>query len=255
MKNMDRCIRRIGFDRRIRKEWLDFVAAMVAEGHSTRDVVQAVDRFLAAEGLKGEARRKTKTLVVGIWEKIPDHLVEFRKAAVKLHASPKVRDAMVVHWGMCMAAYPFFAFVVHRIGRLFRLQGDATLAQIRRRVVEKYGETERVERSTRHVTQSLRSWKILESRKPGQYVGRARIPVDDPETISWLVEAHLHSSETSSGAFDAIVKSPAFFPFETPSISTAALRRSGRLDIIQHGLDENLIMLSNSSPVRKRALI
>ncbi len=250
MKSMDRYIRRVGFDRRIRKEWLDFVAGMVAEDHSVRDVGKSVDQYLETEGLEGEARRKTRTLVAGIWSRIPDHLIEFRTDAIRLYNDPKVKDKVIVHWGMAMAAYPFFAFVASRIGRLFRLQGDATLAEIRRRVVEKYGDTSTVKRATRRVTQSLRSWKILKSSRPGEYVKNAQIPVDDPDVISWLVEAYLHSSETSSGAFNDIVKSPCFFPFELRLISPAALRRSGRLDIVLHGLDENLIMLSNGGSVK-----
>ncbi len=252
---MDRYMRRIGFDRRIRKEWLDFVAGTVAENQSARDVAKSVEVFLESEGLKGEAKRKTRTLLTGIWSKIPDHFTEFGNDAVKLYLDPKIKNNMVVHWGMCMATYPFFAHVVHQIGRLFRLQGDAALSEIRRRVVEKYGDTETVKRSTRRVTQSLRSWKILKSSKPGVYVENAHIPVDDPEVVSWLVEAHLHSSETSSGAFDDIVMSPAFFPFELSLVSPMALRKSGRLNIVQHGLDQNLIMLNTNGAAPRQALV
>ena len=58
---------------------------------------------------------------------------------------------MLVHWCMCMAAYPFFGTVADATGRLLRLQGTAAAAQIQRRLRERLGERETVARAARRV--------------------------------------------------------------------------------------------------------
>src|SRR5205807_3397044 len=49
-----------------------------------------------------------------------DGLDHFRRLAVD--------DHLAVHWGMSMAAYPFFGTVAEATGRLIRLQGSAGAA-------------------------------------------------------------------------------------------------------------------------------
>lgn len=117
-----------------------------------------------------------------------------------------------------MAAYPFWSVVAAQVGRLLRLQGVATAAQINRRVQERYGERPTVARATRRVVRSFVEWGVLDDTATrGRYAPAGPRPVSGPELVIWLSEAALHAR--------------------------AGAAASPRLDMVQHGLDSELLVL------------
>jgi hypothetical protein len=84
------------------------------------------------------------------------------------------------HWGLSLAAYPFFKVVVETAGRLLTLQGSFTGAQAQRRVREIFGERETVTRAAQRVLRSLADWGVIrESGEPGVYLYTAPRAVHD----------------------------------------------------------------------------
>ena len=73
-----------------------------------------------------------------VWLNVPGALEAVRDDGLDLLKSLPRKDQIVVHWGMAMAAYPFWAAVAGNTGRLLRLQGTAAAAHVQRRVREQY---------------------------------------------------------------------------------------------------------------------
>ena len=72
---------------------------------------------------------------------------------------------------MTISAYPFVGSVAEAVGRLLKVQGVARIRDIRRRVNEKFGDREFVQRIVRYDISSFLDWgALLENTVKGQYV-------------------------------------------------------------------------------------
>ncbi|MDO8672281.1 MAG: hypothetical protein Q7O66_12780, partial [Dehalococcoidia bacterium] len=156
---------------------------------------------------------------------------------------------LAVHWGMVMAVYPFWSSVATQVGRLLRLQGSAAASQVQRRMREQYGERETVARRARYVLRSYLEWGVLqEAGTKGIYTAGTTMAIDDAQLIAWLVEATLQARESGSAPLKDLIDGPNLFPFRiNPIHPEILLAASSRLDILRHGLDDNLVMLRQSS--------
>ena len=130
-------------------------------------------------------------------------------------------------------------------GRLLRLQGTAAAAHVQRRVKEQYGEREAASRAARRVLRSFIDWGVLnETGDKGVYAQGERYSVEEPRLIAWLVEASLRSRVHGAAAIKDLLDSPSIFPFQLAHISAEQVASlSSRLDILRHGLDDDLVML------------
>ena len=72
--------------------------------------------------------------------------------------------------------------------------------------------------------------------------------IDDPRLISWLIEASLHARSNGSAAIKDLLDSPSIFPFHLMRVSVEHLvSMSPRLDLLRHGLDQDLIILREAT--------
>jgi len=240
----------VGFSQRIRLEWLEYTANLVLAGNSRSAVADALQELLMDKvSVGGEAERsnrsKTITILTRIWSAAPSELETFRTRGLELMCQIPLQDRIVLHWGMTAAAYPFWADVAIQVGRLMRLQGAASAAQVQRRMAEHYGQRETVSRATRRVMSSFVDWGVLSrAEEKGIYVLGLSVPVRDPRLVSWLVEATLRAGSSSVAPLRDIIASPALFPFKLDSIHPGDLiQSSGSLEVFRHGIDVDLVEL------------
>jgi hypothetical protein len=92
-------------------------------------------------------------------------------------------------------------------------------------------------------------WGVLqETGTKGIYTAGKTLAVDDSQLIAWLAEASLHTRANGSAPLKDLVDSPNLFPFRIkPSHAESLVAASSRLDILRHGLDDNLVMLRKPS--------
>ena len=240
----------VGFSQRVRLEWLEQTANMVLAGNDKAAVNDALQEHLKdTVSVGGQAERgnreKIITILLKAWLTVPTELESLRVEGLELLKRIPRRDHLAIHWGMVMAVYPFWAAVATQVGRLLRLQDSAAAAHVQRRVREQYGERETVSRAARRVLRSYLDWGVLqETGTKGIYTAGNRLAIDDSQLIAWLAETFLHAREGASASLKDLFDSPSFFPFRIkpiPGESIAAA--SSRLDILRHGLDDDLVML------------
>jgi hypothetical protein len=247
---MTRRIGQIGFSQRVRLEWLEQTANLILAGNEKAEVNEALQDLLKDQvSIGGQAERGNREKIITIllkkWLKIPNELDLFRLEGLEFLKRIPRRDHLAIHWGMVMAVYPFWSGVAIQTGRLLRLQGTAAVAHIQRRVREQYGERETVSRATRRILRSYLDWGVLQKTvTKGIYSAGATLNVDDSRLIAWLAEAALHAKANGAAPLKDLLGSPNFFPFQIKPISAESLvAESSRLDLLRHGLDDNLIML------------
>ena len=240
----------IGFSQRVRLEWLEQTANLVLAGNDKTAVNDALQELLKDKvSVGGQAERgnreKIITILLKAWLAVPSKLESLRVEGLELLKRLPRRDHLVIHWGMAMAVYPFWSGVAVQVGRLLRLQGSAAAAHVQRRVREQYGERETVSRAARRVLRSYLDWGVLqESGTKGIYTAGTTLAVEDFRLIAWLVEASLHVRTNGTAPLKDLIDSPSFFPFRIKPIQADnLLKASPNLDVIRHGLDEDLVIL------------
>jgi len=245
----------IGFSQRVRLEWLEQTANLVLAGNdeaAVNDALQELlkDKVSVGGQAKGCNRNKIISILRKVWFTTPEELVPLRNdglAFLSTHCSSLSHHqlSMVIHWGMVMAIYPFWSGVATHTGRLLRLQGSAAAAHVQRRVREQYGERETVSRAVRRVLRSYLDWGVLqETGAKGIYSAGVMLAVDDSRLIAWLAEASLHARVGGSAPLKDLIDSPSLFPFRIKPVHAEGLvAASSRLDLLRHGLDDDLVML------------
>lgn len=240
--------KQVGIDRRIKLEWLEYTASLVLAGNSREDTVAALQDKLkdavAGGGNSGRGcREKTITVLMRVWGNPPVHLSPFKDAGLQIFGRTPVDEHLAIHWSALMATYPFWRDVAEITGRLLGLQGTASVSQVLRRIKETYGERQTVSRSCQRALRSFVDWGVLaDTDVKGVYHLGQRTRITDPELIAWILEAMLLSG-ASSGTLSEVRSSPALFLFDISALKHSDVERNNRLELIQHGLDYELVKL------------
>lgn len=252
---MRRRAEEIGFSQRIRLEWFERTANLILAGAEKAAINSGLQEFLKDKvSIGGDAERgnreKIITILMKVWLTVPAELESLLVGGLELLKRVPRRDHMAVHWGMVMAVYPFWSGVATQVGRLLRLQGSAAATHVQRRVREQYGERETVSRAARRVLRSYLDWGVLqESGEKGIYSAGPSLAVEDSRLIAWLVEASLHARANGSASLKDLLDSPSLFPFRLkPMHAESLLAASSKIDILRHGLDDDLVMLRKQLP-------
>ena len=252
---MTRRTDQIGFSQRVRLEWLEQTANLILAGNNKAAVNDALqellkDKVSVGGNSKGSNRNKIISILRTVWVNPPEELVSLRDDGLNFLSSQSAalsphHLSVAIHWGMAMAVYPFWSGVATQTGRLLRLQGSAAAAHVQRRVREQYGERETVSRAARRVLRSYLDWGVLqETGAKGIYSAGTTLAVEDSRLIAWMIEASLHARASGSAPLKDLIDSPSLFPFRIRPIHAENLvAASSRLDLLRHGLDDDLVML------------
>jgi hypothetical protein len=239
----------IGYNRTVKLRWLDETVDLLLAGESEAAISDTLRQRLGdqlsvgSHALRG-SREKTITLLLKTWVRVPSRIEGLRDDAIRELGKVRRAERLPFHWGMTMAAYPFWRVVADVTGRLLRLQASASASEVQRRVRELYGERETVSRSARYVLRAFADWGVVvETDAKGRYVGANPTRVDDPPAATWLLEATMFAGETSSTDFRSLANSPALFPFQLTRITSDALTASRRLEVVRHGVGDDLVLL------------
>jgi hypothetical protein len=209
----------IGMSQRVRLEWFERTAQLVLAGMARPEIeaeLQALLRDKLSVGgsaVRGN-REKVITILVRTWVSVDADLEPLRRDGLDLLRTLPAPQHLPVHWGMVMAAYPFWAVAAETVGRLLRLQGSASASEVQRRVRELRGERDTVARAARRVLSAFRDWGVVRDVPPkGTYAKGDSCPAEGRRMAAFMIEALLRTSPAGTAPLSALVNSPAFFPF------------------------------------------
>lgn len=237
----------IGFDRKIELGWLDAAAECVARGSAPAGVREQLHKMLdgiVAGSEHGSARQKTVTVLTHVWADVPEHLIPLRNDGLKLLDGRNGMDRVPIHWGMCLAGYPFFRDVADHAGRLIALQEAFNLRSLTRRMAETWGERSTVTRAAQRVVRSMVLWGVLvEGREKGLFALEERLRIAGHDPVGpWLVESLIAAGGERSRSLRSVLAAPALFPFQL-ELSAGAVRGRERLEVHRQGLDEEVVVV------------
>src|ERR1035437_5229494 len=151
--------RDIGFGKKIRAKWLDSALGAAAQGKCFEAVKEGLSWEIAAENAGPEAVRKILACINRVWFNPPDYCRQLHQDALRLFRQGTASEITgFLHWGMSVAAYPFVGSVAESIGRFVKLQGEARITDIARRLHERFGDRDFVQRIARYNVSSFLDW-------------------------------------------------------------------------------------------------
>ncbi len=240
---------KIGFSQRIRLEWLERTAALRLAGASREEIQEHLHSFLhdqisAGSDPKRGNRHKAITILLKVWVSPPAHLRPLCDEGLALLARLPAGEHLALHWGMSMAAYPFFGAVAEAVGRLLCLQGTVSAPQAQRRIREQLGERQTVARAARRILRCYVDWGVLhDTAAKGVYQAHAPRPVAERELRAWLAEALLRSGGATALPVAMLAQAPSLFPFTIERPVASELQSNPRLELFRQGLDEDMLAL------------
>ena len=236
----------LGFDTRIKLEWLEAAAGHAASGKSYDDMREALLDLL--DGVVGgrryaSARSKTVTVLCRVWGGVVPGTERLRGSAIDALSRVDASERVALHWAMSLAAYPFFTDVATIVGRLLELQDEAPMAHIVRRTVELWGDRDKVRAGALKIVRSMADWGCLT--EPSKGVFRRRTPqlTVRGELAAILAEALIFGGEQSAVPLPQLLRHPAAFPFQV-ELHAHDLRRAQTFEITRQGLDLDVVSLS-----------
>jgi hypothetical protein len=94
------------------------------------------------------------------------------------------------------------------------------------------------------VLRAFADWGVInDSAKKGEYCPTQPVPVVDLDVAAWFLETAAVSRDGSASDFQTLVDGPCLFPFRIDKVSPERLAKSGRLEVLRHGMEETLVQL------------
>ena len=241
----------VGFDRKIKLEWLDAFADRVAQDQDPATLRSYLHGILEADHPAETARGKTVTVMMRIWAHIPEEHRDIREQAFELLKSINSKDRIWLHWGMCVMAYPLFNDLASSIGRLLKLQDDVTWGQLHRRLVDGWGERTTVKKAVPRLISSMVGWHVLdESEARGHFVAARQRSTRSKRLQIWLLKAaHVGQGKELVEA-NELLTLPCLFPFKI-TVGKADLRGAKDFDLHRQGWDMDMVEMPNGKPKKK----
>lgn len=238
----------VGFDRKIKLEWLDAFADRVAQDQDPTKLRSYLHETLAADHPAETARGKTVTVLMRIWSHIPEEHRPIREQAFELLGTINSKDRIWLHWGMCLMAYPLFNDSATAIGRLLKLQDDFTLGQLHRRLIQSWGERATVNRAYQRVIRSMVDWHTLtDTGEKGHFASAPQRSTRSKRLQVWLLRAVHTAQNKELVEANELLTLPCMFPFKITA-GKADLRGSKEFELHRQGLDMDMVEMPSGRP-------
>ncbi len=152
---------------------------------------------------------------------------------------------------MCLLAYPLFRDTANAIGRLLKLQGEFTLAQLQRKLIDQWGERSTVTRAFQRIVRSMIEWGTLaDADTPGHFEAAPVIVTNSKPLQLWFLQACHQAGHKEAVEADQLLSQPLAFPFKL-SIKTTDLRRSKNFTIHRQGIDMDMVAMTVAGRTHK----
>ncbi len=203
----------VGLSRAIKIEWLNKVVDLIIEGMSPENIKEALNDYISFEIKSRDNIRKSRDILLNLWV----YPFEDEKAnLIRQEALEALKngneDKLAMHWCMLLLYYPVFVDVTGMIGKLSAMQDSFSLAWLKDKMFEEWGERTTLLHSLDKIMQTLRQIGAVES-KGGVYTV-CNYDVKNNDTKKILLKTVLALKMQAYYEPSELAKIPQMFPFE-----------------------------------------
>ncbi|RFA35520.1 hypothetical protein CAI16_07710 [Virgibacillus dokdonensis] len=229
----------VGFDQKVLLNHLDYTANQTKK-HSRKEMYTVLDNYLRDDITGVKSRKNAITMLMKIWYRVDDELKPIRDEILEEFSQLTNEERLLVHWGLTIAAYPFFKDVSNEFGRLFQLQDEVSSKAINNRMKEAYGDRRRVEVATSAVLGSMKAWNIIQPVSKSIYTISEKIIITSSLIQSFFVQILLNVLDSDALHVDLIENHPLFFPFNC-ELNITELRERKSFSFYRQGVKDLVI--------------
>ncbi len=235
----------IGFRRNIYLEWMDAAAAYVTAGDGATALRAHLDPIVAHKVASAENRGYALTILAKIWLYNGEHYPQLHAAALNLYAAAAAPDdRRWLHYGMALAAYPFFQQTVRTIGRQVLRKDIFTLAELKSAMIADRGHPGGVAIAAERVVFSLQDWGLLKAGKRKNILSppSPRLATADLGLQAWLVAVALTVHSGEELPYLDLIRLPELYPFAF-TLTLDDLRRHPWFAVQRQGVGLDMVRL------------
>lgn len=203
----------VGLSRAIKIEWLNKVVDLIIEGMSPENIKEALNDYISFEIKSRDNIRKSRDILLNLWvypfEDEKANLIRQQALEVLKNGN---EDKLAMHWCMLLLYYPVFVDVTGMIGKLSAMQDSFSLAWLKDKMFEEWGERTTLLHSLDKIMQTLRQIGAVES-KGGVYTV-CHYDVKNNDTKKILLKTVLALKMQAYYEPSELAKIPQMFPFE-----------------------------------------
>ena len=201
----------VGLSRNLKLSWLNQAVELVSSDLTENEIKEKLNEYLGFEIESPTNLRKTREILMCIWCYENEYTERLRPAALEL--IKKYPDyALEIHWSMMLAAYPVFMDMCKLIGKMSEFQYEITLAQIKQKLFDEWGERTTLFHSIDKLISTLKDFGVLVCDKPGKY-RISKHSVQKEDVVNFMVFAMMNVDGSGYYSFQEINDSKYLFPF------------------------------------------
>lgn len=202
----------VGLSRNLKLQWLNKTVELVIEGLKAAEIKEQLNEYLSFEIESPTNIRKTRDILMNIWVYENDYTDKIKATALDLiRRYPEY--SMPIHWCMMLAAYPVFDDMCKLIGKIAEFQEEITLAQLKQKLFDAWGERSTLYHSIDKLMATLKALEVLSCKKPGKYHVSTH-KINNLEVVSFMVYDMMLVDNRGYYTFDEINSSAYLFPFD-----------------------------------------
>lgn len=202
----------VGLSRNLKLSWLNQAVELVSSDLTENEIKEKLNEYLSFEIGSPTNIRKTREILMCIWYYENEYTEKFRPTALEL--IKKYPDyALEIHWCMMLAAYPVFMDLCKLIGKMSEFQDEITLAQLKQKLFDEWGERTTLYHSTDKLISTLKEFGVLACDKPGKYyISKHKVAKD--KISNFMIFTMMKVDDSGYYSFQELNASTYLFPFE-----------------------------------------
>lgn len=202
----------VGLSRNLKLQWLNKVVELVLEGHTKQEIKNQLNEYLSFEIESSTNIRKTREILMNIWVYDNELSNKIKAPALELIKAYPEYD-LVIHWCMMMTAYPVFVDMCKLIGKMSEFQDEITLAQLKQKLFDEWGERTTLYHSIDKLIATLKAIDVLKCDRPGKYyISKHRVL--NSKIVSFMVYTMMLVDDGGYYSFIEVNSSTYLFPFD-----------------------------------------
>ena len=202
----------VGLSRNLKLAWLNQAVELVSSDLTENEIKEKLNEYLGFEIGSPTNIRKTREILMYIWHYENEYTEKLRPTALEL--IKKYPDyTLEIHWCMMLAAYPVFMDMCKLIGKMSEFQDEITLAQLKQKLFDEWGERTTLYHSIDKLVSTLKEIGVLTCDKPGKYhISKHKVTKD--EISSFMVYTMMNVDDSGYYSFQELNASTYLFPFD-----------------------------------------
>lgn len=202
----------VGLSRNIKMQWLNKAVALLYDNLEETEYKSALNEYLGFEIGSAINIRKTREILMHLWFYKDDETNDIRELGLSLiRAYPDY--ALPIHWCMILITYPVFADVCKLIGRISDFQEEITLAQLKQKLFDEWGERTTLFHSTDKIITTMKDMGVLSCEKPGKYHIQ-KYPISNEQIVNFMLLVAIKVGGNSYYTLPDLTNIGVLFPFE-----------------------------------------